>query len=171
MGLIKPDFEEPKQETIIPVHQVDENLTIVNYRPEDQNVVAVDPGIESGAITVFRLVDPNAIAGMSKEEKLKEYFNALSVQEEAEAICKEIKELIMAEMEQDQEKIANYYCSRISRTTISTKPEDAEKYGAVVTVMKKEVDKDMIKRLIEKGIKVPGVNTTTYLKIEEVKED
>ena len=63
--------------------------------------------------------------------------------------------------------IGEYSVKRAKRVSFKTSLEEAEVLGAV----KKAVDPDVLRKLRNKGIEIPGVQETTYLSVRRLEQN
>jgi hypothetical protein len=78
-----------------------------------------------------------------------------------------IRSELLARLEEenkDGEVIGDYSIKKTKRTNYRTTLQQAEELGAV----KKAVDADILKKLTDKGVAVPGMSTTTFLTVKRI---
>jgi len=134
-----------------------------NYDPKDKGVKSLldyeDDDIQPedlGKVTKLTLID------------LLESRNIIYEQIMAEMVM--IREELLHRLEEakiDAERIGEYSVTKAKRVSFKTSLEEAEVLGAV----KKSVDTDQLKKLHNKGIKVPGVQTTIYLSVRRLSQE
>lgn len=115
-------------------------------------------------------MQPDDLLTESKEVlvKMLEKFNL--VYEEMMQNMVMIREELLHRLEEekkDGELILEYAIRKNKRVTFKTTLEEAEVLGAI----KKAVDSDVLKKLYNKGIKVPGVNETIYLSVRRLDQN
>lgn len=115
-------------------------------------------------------MNPEELQKLSKERlvQILENNNIASDQLMAEMVI--IREEILHRLEEekkDGELIGEYSVTKAKRINFKTSLEEAEEFGAV----KKAVDTAVLKKLHDKGVKVPGVNITIYLSVRRLKQE
>ena len=114
-------------------------------------------------------MNPEDLLNLSKEdliEKLQE-FNLENEQVMASMVM--IRSEILDRLEEekkDGELIGEYSVTKAKRVTFKTSLEEAEELGAV----KKAVDTSALRKIHNKGGKVPGVKITVYLSVRRLKQ-
>lgn len=115
-------------------------------------------------------MQPDDLLKLSKEnliEKLQE-FNLQEEQIMASLVM--IREELLHRLEEekkDGELIGEYSVTKASRISFKTTLEQALELGAV----KQAVDSEALRKLHNKGIKVPGTSVTIYLSVRRLKQD
>lgn len=115
-------------------------------------------------------MNPEDLLELSKE-KLIEKLEALNIrEEETMASMVMIREELLhrlTEEKKDGELIGEYSVTKAKRVTFKTSLEEAEPLGAI----KKAVDTDALRKLFNKGIKIPGVQETIYLSVRRLSQE
>jgi hypothetical protein len=115
-------------------------------------------------------MNPEDLLNKSKEElvdKLQE-FNLQEEQVMASMVM--IREELLnrlTEEKKDGELIGEYSIKKAIRISFKTSLEQAEELGAI----KKSVDSNVLRKIHNKGVKVPGVVETTYLSVRRLAQD
>ena len=114
-------------------------------------------------------MQPEDLLKLSKEELIEklQVFNLEEEQVMASMVM--IREEILARLEEekkDGELIGEYSVTKAKRVNFKTSLEEAQEFGAV----KQSVDTTVLKRLYDKGVKVPGVSITTYLSVRRLSQ-
>lgn len=102
----------------------------------------------------------------SKEELVTRLQQVMVETEQLEAEESEIRNMLIEKMDTKSEIIGDLALTKVTTTRFSTKLPEAKKLGA--TKMKEVVDTEILKIMYERGEKIPGVNVTTYLKVQPV---
>jgi hypothetical protein len=115
-------------------------------------------------------MQPNDLLTLSKE-KLVDKLQELNLQEEQTmASMVMIREELLHRLEEekkDGEIIGEYSVTKAKRVNFKTSIEQAQELGAI----KQAVDTGVLRKLYNKGIKVPGVEITTYLSVRRLAQE
>lgn len=115
-------------------------------------------------------MQPEELEKASKEA-LVAHLEALNITNEqimAEMVMIRFELLSRLEEEKkDGELVGEYSLTKTKRVNFKTSLEEAQELGAV----KQAVDTGVLKKLYNKGIKVPGVEITTYLSVRRLSQD
>ena len=115
-------------------------------------------------------MQPTDLLKLSKEkliDKLQE-FNLQEEQVMASMVM--IREELLArltEEKKDGELIGEYSVTKATRINFKTTLEQAGELGAV----KQAVDTEALRKLHNKGIKIPGTSITIYLSVRRISQD
>jgi len=109
------------------------------------------------------MTDPAAILEMSKKDLVELYANVLHNQEDIEATIKAIKDELVERMDTNGEIVGNYSLVKAKRINFKIDLEKAKELGAV----KPAIDNSVLKKLFDKGVKIPH-EVTSYLLIKAV---
>ena len=113
---------------------------------------------------------PEDVIELSKKE-LVEKLSELNFREEdikAEMVMIRTELLHrLTEEKKDGELIGEYSITRAKRTTFVTTIAEAEPLGAV----KQAVDTEALRKLVSKGITVPGKVVTEYLSVRRISQE
>ena len=115
-------------------------------------------------------MNPEDLLDLSKEElvnKLQE-FNLQEEQVMASMVM--IREELLNRLEDDKkdgELVGEFSITKAKRVSFKTTIEQAQEFGAV----KQAVDSGVLRKLYNKGIKIPGVEITTYLSVRRLAQE
>ena len=106
----------------------------------------------------------------TKEELINKLEELNIANEDLMASMVMIREEVMARLDEekkDGEIIGDFSVTKTKRVTFKTSIEQAEELGAV----KKAVDTTKLKKLYDKGIKIPETNVTIYLSVRKLNQE
>ena len=112
-------------------------------------------------------MEPTDLSTLSKQILVETLATRNMVLDEIEAELVMIRQELLHRLEEenkDGELIGEYSVTKAKRITFKTTLEQAQILGAVTT----SVDKIVLRKLHNKGIKVPGVEITTYLSVRRL---
>ena len=115
-------------------------------------------------------MNPEDLLNSSKEELIGLLASRNEVYDQTMAEMVMIREEVLTrlkEAKKDGELIGEYSVTKAKRITFKTKLEEAEELGAVKTVP----DTSILRKLYNKGIKVPGSKVTVYLSVRRLSQD
>ena len=115
-------------------------------------------------------MNPEDLLNKDKESLIELLASRNEVYDQTMAEMVMIREEILTrlkEAKKDGELIGEYSVTKAKRVTFKTSMEEAEELGAI----KKAVDSAILRKLHNKGIKVPGVKVTTYLSVRRLSQD
>lgn len=110
---------------------------------------------------------PEELLTLSKQKLIDELDRLNTYQEEIVASLVMIRQELLDRLEEekkDGELIGEFSVTKAKRVNFKTTLEQAQELGAI----KQAVDTSALRKLYNKGIKVPGVSITTYLSIRRV---
>lgn len=113
---------------------------------------------------------PEDLAKTKKEALIEALQNLNVVNEQTMAEMVMIREELLHRLKKakkDGELIGEYSVTKAKRVTFKTTIEEAEPLGAI----KQAVDASLLRKLYNKGIKVPGAKVTTYLSVRRLSQD
>ena len=115
-------------------------------------------------------MQPEDLIKLSKE-KLIDKLQAFNLEEEQiMASMVMIRTEILARLEEEKVDgclVGEYSVTKASRINFKTTLEQAQELGAI----KQAVDTDVLRKLHNKGIKVPGTSITIYLSVRRISQD
>lgn len=114
-------------------------------------------------------MNPEDILTLSKEELINKLEQFNLQEEEVMASMVMIREELLHRLEKskkDGELIGEYSVTRAKRVNFETTLEQAEELGAI----KQAVDSAILRKLHNKGIKVPGVKETFFLSVRRLSQ-
>ncbi len=109
-------------------------------------------------------MEPEKLPNATNEELVQAYIDAGIKEEELKAEKDAIKEELLARMKTDAMMVGSYAVNKIKRVSFKTTIDDARNLGAV----KEAVDTDVLKKLYQNGVDVPGSAVTVYIQVREV---
>jgi hypothetical protein len=115
-------------------------------------------------------MNPEDLLKLSKE-KLVDKLQEFNLQEEqVMASMVMIRTEILARLEEekkDGEIIGEYSVTKAKRINFKTSLEEAQELGAI----KQAIDTSILRKLYNKGIKVPGTEITSYLSVRRLSQE
>ena len=115
-------------------------------------------------------MNPEDLQKLSKE-KLVEKLERLNIKsEDVMASLVMIREELLARLEEekkDGEIVGEYSITKAKRVSFKTSLEKAQELGAI----KKTVDSNALRKLYNKGIKIPGTQITIYLSVRRLSQE
>lgn len=115
-------------------------------------------------------MNPEDLLKFTKEELINKLEELNIANEDLMASMVMIREEVMARLDEekkDGEIIGDFSVTKTKRVTFKTSIEQAEELGAV----KKAVDTTKLKKLYDKGIKIPETNVTVYLSVRKLNQE
>ena len=115
-------------------------------------------------------MNPEDLIKLSKEkliDKLQE-FNLQEEQVMASMVM--IRTEILARLEEEKIDgclVGEYSVTKAKRVSFKTSLEEAQNYGAIKSV----IDTDILRKLYNKGVKIPGVNIVYYLSVRRLSQE
>lgn len=112
-------------------------------------------------------MQPDEIITMTKEELVNNLAQLNIEEEQLMANMVEIRNELLRRLEEenkDGEVVGEYTISKTKRVSFKTTIEQAQELGAV----KPAVDTQMLKKMHDKGIEVPGTSVTVYLSMRRL---
>lgn len=115
-------------------------------------------------------MNPEDLAKAKKEALIESLQDRNIVYEQIMAEMVMIREELLHRLKKakkDGELIGEYSVTKAKRVTFKTTIEEAEPLGAI----KQAVDSTVLRKLYNKGIKIPGVKETIYLSVRRLSQD
>jgi len=115
-------------------------------------------------------MQPEDLLKLSKESLIQELETYNILNEDNMTCMVMIREELLHRLEEekkDGELIGEYSVTKASRINFKTTLEQAKEFGAV----KEAVDTTALRRLHQKGIKVPGTEITVYLSVRRLNQE
>lgn len=115
-------------------------------------------------------MNPEDLQNFTKEKLIEKLEELNITNEEVMANMVMIREEMLHRLDEekkDGEIIGEFSVTKTKRVTFKTSIEQAEELGAV----KKAVDTTKLKKLYDKGIKIPETNITVYLSVRRLNKE
>jgi len=115
-------------------------------------------------------MNPEDLLTLSKEELVNKLQEFNLKEEETMASMVMIREEILHRLDdekKDGELVGEYSLTKAKRVSFKTTLDQAQEFGAV----KQAVDSGVLRKLYNKGIKIPGVEISTYLSVRRLAQE